>query len=130
MKLKIRKFAPAPPLVGVEPNPGPSHGQHLNEEERWRVVHLSTEVGLSERAIAKRMRVQKTTVHKILTKYRKTGDIKDRPGRGRKRKISTEDEVKIAKKVKKGKSSSELAREYKFGLKSVRVSPPPPLNFG
>jgi transposase len=105
-------FIPAPPLVGVEPNPGPPESQRLNEEKRWRVVHLSTELHLRPTAIAKRVGVTRRTVYALLNKYHETKTTKDRPGRGRKRKISAEDEKKIIKKAKKGKDATEIAREY------------------
>ena len=37
--------------------------------------------------------------------------MEDRPGRGRKRKLTKEDEKKIIKKAKKEKDATEIARE-------------------
>ena len=51
-------------------------------------------------------------VVEILKKYSASGLVKDRPGRGRKRKISEEDRKKIVKKAKKDKDSPEIAREF------------------
>lgn len=106
-------FVPGPRLVCVETNPGPRRSTRLTEEKRWRIVHLHTELGLEPTPIAKRVGVHRNTVYAVINKYHETGSIKDRPGRGRKRKLSTEDEKKIIKKAKQGKDATEIAREYK-----------------
>ena len=110
--MKNPLLVPAPRLVCVEPNPRPRASRRLSEEERWRVVHLSTELHLNPTAIAKRLGVHRHTVSAILSKYHETKTIRDRPRSGRKRKISTEDEKKIVKKAKQGKDAIEIAREY------------------
>src|SRR5688572_4918045 len=38
MDKKSQQVVPAPPLVGVELNPGPGRGHQLSEDERWRVI--------------------------------------------------------------------------------------------
>ena len=74
----------------------------LTEERRWRVVFLSTEKRLSGRPIAK---------NNILAKYRNTGGVQNRRGRGRKRKIPKQGEGKILRKAKKKKPATVIARE-------------------
>jgi transposase len=101
-----------PPLVGVEPNPGPRESRRLSEEERWLVIFLSTEEHRSPTAIARRLQISRPTVYNVLDKYHETGTTKDRAGRGRKRKISAADEKKIIKKAKKGQDATEIARDY------------------
>ena len=101
----------APRLVCIEPNPGPRRSQRLNEEERWRVIHLSTEMHLSIRRIAKRMEISTHTVSNVLSKYHQTGGVKDRAGRGRKRVITEEDEKEFVKKAKREKPATQIARE-------------------
>lgn len=108
---KIVRPVPAPPLIGVEPNPGPRKSQRLSEEERWRVIHLSTELHLSNRNIAKRMGVARNTVADLLKKYHQIGSVEERAGRGRKRRITEAHEKKVVKKAKQGKDSTEIARE-------------------
>ena len=114
---------PAPRLVCVETNPGPPReSRRLSEEERWRVIHLSTELHLKPLAIAKRVGCHRSAVYRILEKYWETNQTKDRPKRGRKRKISAEDEKKIIKKSKQGKNATEIAREHERETK-VKVDP-------
>jgi len=110
--MKNQQFVPQPPLVGVEPNPGPRRSPRLSEEKRWRVIHLATELHLGPVAIAKRVGAHRDTVADLLKKYHDTGTVKDRPGRGRKRKLSAEDEKKIVKKAKHDKDARQIAREY------------------
>ena len=109
---KTWQWVPTPPLVCVETKPGPRRSQRLTEEERWRVIHLSTELHLSHSAIAKRMEISRHTVIDLLKKYHEIGTVKDRPGRGRKRKIEEQFEHKILKKAAKDKDSTEIAQEY------------------
>ena len=96
----------------MEVNPGPRGSRRLSEEQRWLIIHLATEDHRSPTAIAKRVGVSRPTVYAVLEKYHETGTTKDRPGRGRKRKISAADEKKITKKAKKGQDATEIAREY------------------
>ena len=107
------ELIPAPVLVCVEPNPGPPRrSERLTEEKRWRVIHLNTELQLGPTAIAKRVGVHRNTVTALLRKYHETGTVKERPGRGRKRKVSSEDEQRIIKKAKQGKNANEITREF------------------
>ena len=54
----LKKFFPAQLLVGVETNPGPPKYGRLSEEERWRVVHLTTEDHLSTREVNPRAKAK------------------------------------------------------------------------
>ena len=76
------------------------------------MVHLTTEDHLSTRRIATKMEISDQTIRSILRRYSETGSVKERPGRGRKRKISEEQEKKIVKKAKKKKKAPQLAREF------------------
>ena len=100
---KIDESVPALRLVCVETNPGPRRSQRLSEEERWRVIHSATEQHLGPSAIARKMGISKRTAILTLKKYVETGSMKDRPGRGRKRKLTKEDEKKLIKKAKEGR---------------------------
>ena len=88
------------------------------------VVYLSTELHLNPTAIAKRLGVHRHTISAIPSKYHETKTIRDRPRSGRKRKISTEDEKKIAKKAKQGKDAIEIAGNTGVRLKSRLIGPP------
>ena len=67
---QVARDVPAPLLVGVELNPGPGDRVRLSEFERYRVVFLHNEDGLSIRQIAKKMNISHTAVHSILSKFR------------------------------------------------------------
>lgn len=108
---KWHKFVPAPRLIGVEPNPGPRHGEHLNEEQRWEVIHLWKIDKLGTRAIAKKMKIKRQNIQKLIQKYKETGGIATRAGQGRKRKLSQADVRRVRKKAKTGKSAKAIARE-------------------
>ena len=105
----------------MEPNPGPRESQRLSEEKRWRVIHLSNELHLKPAAIARRVGLHRNTVAYTLKRYHDTGGVRERPGRGRKRKITAEDERQIVKKARKGKDATEIAREFERETK-MKVS--------
>ena len=65
MKLTQEKFVPAPPLVGIHPNPGPRPRKHLSEEKRWEIVFMSKKQKLTPYKIAKALRVSYNSVSKI-----------------------------------------------------------------
>jgi len=119
--MKNQLSVPAPGLVCVELNPGPRRSPRLTEEKRWRVVHLHNDMGLGPTAIAERVGIHRNTATAILDKYQATGTIKDRPGTGRKRKISPEDEKKIIKKAKQDKDAAQIQREFERETK-IKVS--------
>lgn len=74
---------------------------------------MSTEMHLSLRRIAKRMKVALSTVQEILHKYSQTGFVRDRPGRGRKRTLTAGDEQRVVRKAKTEKCATEIVRELK-----------------
>lgn len=104
------KSVPAPRLVGIHPNPGPPRGVHLTEKQRLRIIFLHEEDHLNGAQIAKRMKITERTVSLVLKKNRETGDVKDRPGRGRKRILSELDIKEIVRQAKRGKPATEIAR--------------------
>jgi transposase len=109
---KIIKFVPAALLIGVELNPGPKAQKHLPESERWRIVFLRNENGLNPTKIAKKIGCSRNTVYEILNKYDQTGSVHDRPGRGRKRKVTEAEEKAIVRKARKI-GATQTAREWR-----------------
>ena len=61
--------------------------------------------------IAKELGLRRRSVQTLIQKYKETGSNKDKPGRGRKRKLSTKEEKTIVKKAMKKKTASEMVRE-------------------
>jgi len=124
--VKIAWTPPAPPLVGVETNPGPGEktrgdqrSQRTAGANRLEITLCLKEEKLSNRAIAKKLGVTERTVSKILMKETETGTVHDRPRSGRKRKITEKEEKKIIRSAKKGKSAPQIARE--FGKKTGKL---------
>ena len=111
--LGCRRDVPPPLLVGVHPNPGPRTTGFLAESERWNIIFLSKEKGLSIREISKRLHVAPNTVASTLSRFRETNTVHDRARSGRKRKLSREEEEKMIRKAKKGLKSPQITREYK-----------------
>ena len=107
----LQKIVPAPRLVGVELNPGPRRGEHMSDEERWAVINLWNIENLGTRKIAKKLNLQRKNVQHLIRKYNETGTVSNKPGQGRKRKLSPGDVTRIKKQVKSGKSAEEIARE-------------------
>ena len=58
------------------------------------------------------MEIRQHTVVDLLNKYHDTNSVRDRSGRGRKRKISEEEKKEIVKKAKRDKDSPVIAREF------------------
>jgi len=98
--------------VGVEPNPGPLTGRHLTEEQRWRIIILDDELALSPVEIARKVNTTRKAVRLVLNKYKETGCVTDRPGRGRKRKVSDADAKSMVKHALRGKPATEITRDY------------------
>lgn len=107
------KYVPAPRLVCVELNPGPGRGKHLKEEEKWRIILNWKDLKLSPNQIAKKLKHKPEHVTTLIEKYKQTGSVKDRPGRGRKRKLNASETKKVVKMAKKGKFAPQIARECK-----------------
>jgi transposase len=77
------------------------------------VIHYAKEMHLSPARIAKRMKIALSTVQDLLQKYSQTGSVRDRPGRGRKRTLTADDEQRIVRKAKKEECAPEITRELK-----------------
>jgi len=58
------------------------------------------------------LNIHKNTAQQVIHKYETEGSVKDRAGRGRKRKISHAEENLFVKRAKKGKYATDIAREY------------------
>ena len=111
MAEKSQKISPAPPLVGVELNPGPGRGKKWDEETRWRAVLKWKDEKKGSRKIVKELEISRSGVDKLIQKYQETGTVHDRPKSGRKRKLSTAEVKKAVKKAKSGKAAPEIARD-------------------
>ncbi|CAF1235790.1 unnamed protein product, partial [Didymodactylos carnosus] len=55
--------------------------------ERWRIITLRKDFGLSMPTIVRRLNCSLSTIHRILDLFSKTNDVAEREGRGRKRSI-------------------------------------------
>jgi transposase len=108
MDLLIVLFVPAPLLVGVELNPGPK--KILSEWTRSQIVSFVNEAGKSIREATRHFKVKRNTVKDILRKAKETGSVANRPGQGRKRKLSPKDREKVLKRAKRDQDSPQIAR--------------------
>jgi transposase len=109
--IKKKFMIPAPILVGIELNPGPA----LSEEQRKDIIRWKKE-GLGQKAIAKKLNRNLKTVKKWIKRCWKKPSIpvsfKNRPGQGRKRKLTKKQEREVVKKAKvKDEDSPQIARE-------------------
>ena len=71
MKLRKEKFVPAPPLVGIHPNPGPRPRKHLSEEKRWEIVFMWKRERRTPYKIAKTLQVSYNSAE-VIKKYQET----------------------------------------------------------
>jgi transposase len=94
-------------LVCVEVNPGPDR---LTPYQRWKIVFLK-EQKKNNLTIAKEIQCNRNTVTDVLKRYEETGTVEERPGRGRKRKLSKKDQRKVFKKARSKKSAPTIAAE-------------------
>jgi transposase len=123
--IKKDYLIPAPLLVGVELNPGPS----MDEDKRRDIVRWRKD-GLGIKAIAKKLNVDIKSVRRWsrrgLKPPSKKPSFKNSPGQGRKRKLTTKQVQKVVKKAK-GKHedapeiSRELSKEVKGGVKEDTI---------
>ena len=58
------------------------------------------------------MHIDRKTVFNTLDKFSQTRSIADRPGRGRKRKLSATEEKKLVRDATKGRSATEIAQDF------------------
>ena len=83
----------------------------LTVKQRWEIVFLCTHrLGpkLSLPAVAKEIKCSISTASHWLKPFRETGDVLDKPGRGRKRKTSEPDDKKIFKLQHRPQKPAEL----------------------
>jgi transposase len=97
--------------VGIELNPGPRNGEHLEDEQKWEIVIEGKKKHPNYSKIARKVKTTPKTVKAVLQKYKETGSIKDRPRSGRKRKFTEAEAKKMVKQAKKGKFATQIARE-------------------
>ena len=101
----IAKDVPPPLLVCVEVNPGPQ----MDTKKRERMIGY-LEAGKSNPEAAEHFEVSLSSVKRLKRKVKKTGSVKNLPGQGRKRKLSPKRRKAIKQKLKRGKSSVQVAR--------------------
>jgi uncharacterized protein (DUF2267 family) len=109
LQRKLPKFVPAPRLVGIEPNPGPSR---LTDYQKWKIIFLDEQKNNYSK-IAREVGCDRDSVSRILEKFKTTRDVKELEGRGRKRKLSAAEEKVVTRKAKEGKSARKIASESK-----------------
>jgi transposase len=121
--IKEKFMTPAPTLVGVELNPGPS----LSEDTRKDIIRWKKEKE-SNYAIAGKLKVNVKTVRKwvkrCFKKPSKKSSFKNRPGQGRKRKLTKAQERQIVKKAKKEDApqiAHEVSKKVKGGISEMTV---------
>jgi transposase len=113
----MAQFVPAPRLVGVETNPGPSprpniRGRHTDQFTKGLIVGMHLE-GSSERKIQKKLGgPSRTTIRHTSKRYEETGAVETHHRGGRKRKVTDNEAKSLIKKAKQGKKSRQLAEEY------------------
>jgi len=109
----ITKVVPQPRLVCVELNPGPPK---VSEMKRERIMGF-LEAGGTPAEAAEQYERSKSTITRLQAKVEETGSVKNRPGQGRKRKLSPCQADKVRKKAKRGKDSPQIAQEISHELK-------------
>ena len=75
----------------------------LAEEQRVEVITMSAK-GLSNRAIAKKMKVSHQSIGRILQRWNTDGLVKDRKRSGRRRKTDTRTDLRMVRIAKKNRS--------------------------
>lgn len=107
------KVVPPPLLVCIELNPGPPK---LDITKRAKVIGY-LEAGKSISETAKHFNIGKSTVNDLKRKVKQTGSVENRPGQGRKRKLSQKQRRSIKNKAKRGKNAPQITREISHELK-------------
>lgn len=120
---------PAPLLVGIELNPGPALSPQTRRDIlRWK------EDGISNNAIAKKLNRDVRTIRKWVNRNRKRFSTKllsnpvvtNKPGQGRKRKLSAKQERKVLKMAKIDEKDApeiaqEMSKEVPGGVKPTAI---------
>ncbi len=99
---------------------GANYGKkHLNDEQKQEIIQLSTQ-GESQRNIAKKLGVAKTTIHNLLRKWKSEKTL-NRPSKQGKKRISAASDRFIAKTVRKDQSLSAKAIKEAGNLTDVSI---------
>jgi transposase len=96
--------------------------KQLTPEQRQIIVTLSAE-GYSQRQIEAKTGVAKSTVQGVLKRYRETGTVRDKPGRGPKRKTSARQDRHVTRQIRRDRHlSAEAVAGDSRSLVGVEVS--------
>ena len=104
MNLSTNLMVPAPRLVCVELNPGP---RTLSERKREKIATLIEDAGLGISETARTLKTTRQTVQKTMKKYAETKSVKNRPGQGRKRKLTPQNEIVVKKSTTGSRSIAD-----------------------
>ena len=97
----------------------------LTVKQRWEIVFLCTHrLGpkLSPGLAAKEIRCSKSTARHWLETFEETGDVMDKPGRGRKRKTSESEDKKIVEASTSSPEASSVKLSHTLEVQGVNVS--------
>ena len=94
--------------------------RHLSEGKRAIIIHLHQQ-GKSQRQISEETGVAKTTVLNTIHRFSQRGDLKERKGRGRKKKTTPRAERKLVQLSRQNRrlNSVELCRELRESTGTV-----------
>lgn len=97
--------------------------RELSESERSRILLLSEE-GLSQVAIAKRLKCSRCAVQTTIKRVQETGELKIRPGRGRKRKTTDREDRWLCRQalVNRRQSARNLTNAFQ-NAHNITLSP-------
>ena len=96
--------------------------KHLTCEQRQIIITLKKE-GKSERQIESMTGFPKSTIHSVIQKYRETGSVANKAGRGRKRMTSARQDRSLFVEMKKPRMDAELVASRSKELIGINVSP-------
>ena len=106
MNLSVILVVPAPRLVCVELNPGPAT---IGERKREKIITLLQDVGLGVSETARALNTTRQTVQETKKKYAETKSVKNRPGQGRKRKLTPENEEAVKMRGRRDQDAPQIA---------------------
>ena len=109
------KVIPAPRAIGIHPNPSPTRGHELADEEN----RASLLAGKMIKGACTRK--QKLGVRRLVQKYKQTHSVGKRLGQGRKCKLSSATESNMMNKAKSGKYAPAAMRGYSLNKKNTVV---------
>jgi hypothetical protein len=103
----------------VPPTGAPNKGKkHLVDQKKLMIFHLWSK-GYSERKIGEELGIGKTTVHNLITKWKKTGSLDRKSGQGRKRITSPTTDRYITTSVKRDRFITAKAIKEERGLGDI-----------